>query len=186
MFRLFHPDLFIDSVTELTPEKIRQFGLKSLLLDVDCTLKHYRSQELPPDISRWIDAMKEHKIGLCLVSNGRGPRISRFAETVQIPYVAPAMKPLPFGLQTAVRTMKFDKKTTAMVGDQVFADLLAGKLAGLFTILVTPLNPDEEPWFARMKRPFEKLVLPPAETVRQSIDVSDCPITKQRQSSIDG
>lgn len=166
MPRLFQPDLFIDSVTELTPDRLQGFGLRSLLLDVDCTLKHYRSAELPPDISRWIDTMKTADIGLCLVSNGRGPRIKKFAETVGIPFVAPAMKPLPFGVRTAIRTMQFDRKTTAMVGDQVFADLLAGKLAGVFTVLVTPLNPDEEPWFARMKRPFEKLVLPAAETRR--------------------
>lgn len=105
--------------------------------------------------------MKEREIGLCLVSNGRGPRIRRFAETVGIPFVAPALKPLPTGVRAALKEMGFEKKSTAMVGDQVFADILAGKWAGLFTILVTPLNPDQEPWFSRMKRPFEKLVLPP-------------------------
>jgi HAD superfamily phosphatase (TIGR01668 family) len=108
--------------------------------------------------------MKEHNIGLCLVSNGRGYRIRRFAESVQIPFVAPAMKPLPFGLNFAVKKLNFDKKTTAMVGDQVFADILAGNFAGVFTILVTPLNPEDEPWFARMKRPLEKIVLKPVET----------------------
>lgn len=159
-FRLFYPDLRLDSVIELTPERLRTWNIRSLLLDVDCTLKHYRSQELPPDISRWIDIVKAAGIGLCLVSNGRGPRIRRFAETVRIPFVAPAMKPLPFGLRKAVRLMHFEKKTTAMVGDQVFADLLAGKLAGLFTVLITPLSPEQEPWFSRIKRPFEKLVLP--------------------------
>lgn len=160
--KLFHPDLRIDSVVELTPEKLDALGIRSLLLDVDCTLKHYRAQELPPDISRWIDLMKKHEIGLCLVSNGRGPRIERFSKTVDIPFVAPAMKPLARGLRKALRIMNFEKPSTAMVGDQVFADLLAGKFAGLFTVLVTPLSPEQEPWFARMKRPFEKLVLPRA------------------------
>jgi len=160
MFKLFHPDLRIDSVVELTHERLYKLGLRSLLLDVDCTLKHYSSRELPQDISQWLDRMKEAGIGLCLVSNGRGPRIRRFAESVQIPFVAPAMKPLPFALRKALRSMNFDKDSTAMVGDQVFSDLLAGKFAGLYTILVTPLSPEQEPWFARMKRPLEKLVLP--------------------------
>jgi hypothetical protein len=39
-----------------------------------------------------------------------------------------------------------------------FADVLAGRLAGLFTILVTPLG-HHEPWFTRVKRPFERQVL---------------------------
>ncbi|MDR1962626.1 MAG: YqeG family HAD IIIA-type phosphatase [Planctomycetaceae bacterium] len=161
MFQWFRPNLHVGSVIDLTPERLQKYELRSLLLDVDCTLKNYRSQTISPEVSRWIETMKEKGIGLCLVSNGRGERIRRFAENVQIPFVAPAMKPLPFGCQTAIRTMKFDKKSTAMVGDQVFADVLAGKLAGLFTILVVPIQPEEEPWFAKMKRPFERIVLQP-------------------------
>ena len=44
---------------------------------------------------------------------------------------------------------------TAMVGDQVFADVMAGRLAGVFTILVRPIHPEDEPWFTRWKRPWE-------------------------------
>ena len=159
MFRIFQPHLRIGSVTELTASRLAALGLRSLLLDVDCTLKHYRDTDIPPEIAGWLDSMKTARIGLCLVSNGRAHRIGRFAESIGLPFVAPAMKPLPFGCNAAVKSMGFDKKTTAMIGDQVFADLLAGKLAGLFTILVTPLSPEQEPWFARIKRPFEKLVL---------------------------
>jgi len=45
-----------------------------------------------------------------------------------------------------------------MVGDQLFSDILAGRLAGLFTILVRPTSA-EEPWFTRIKRPVERRVL---------------------------
>lgn len=169
--RLFKPDLYIDSVVELTLDILREKGLCSLLLDVDCTLKHYRSENLSPEVVRWIETMRQNDIGLCLVSNGRGPRIRRFAEMVRIPYVAPAMKPLPFGCRTAIRSMNFDRESTAMVGDQIFADLLAGKLAGLFTVLVTPMNPEQEPWFTRMKRPFEKMVLRDVPVQEQSREI---------------
>jgi HAD superfamily phosphatase (TIGR01668 family) len=159
MFQCFQPNLYIDSVLDLTPERLQKYDLKSLLLDVDCTLKNYRSQTIPPEILHWIETMKENGIGLCLVSNGRGERIRCSAEQVQLPFIAPAMKPLPFGCRTAIQTMNFDKKSTAMVGDQVFSDLLAGKFAGLFTILVVPMRPEEEPWFAKIKRPLERIVL---------------------------
>jgi HAD superfamily phosphatase (TIGR01668 family) len=161
MFQYFHPNLYVDSVLDLTPKRLQQYALKSLLLDVDCTLKNYRSPNISQEISSWIEMMKENGIGLCLLSNGRHERIRCFAEQVQLPFVAPAMKPLPFGCRTAIQTMNFDKKSTAIVGDQVFADLLAGKLAGLFTILVVPILPEEEPWFAQIKRPLERIVLYP-------------------------
>ncbi|MDR0611377.1 MAG: YqeG family HAD IIIA-type phosphatase [Planctomycetaceae bacterium] len=161
MFRYFQPNLYVDSVLDLTPQRLQQHALKSLLLDVDCTLKNYRSENISQEIALWLEMMKANEIGLCLLSNGHYERIRHFAEQVQLPFVAPAMKPLPFGCRTAIQTMNFNKKSTAIVGDQVFADLLAGKLAGLFTILVIPMSPKEEPWFTQMKRPLERMVLCP-------------------------
>jgi HAD superfamily phosphatase (TIGR01668 family) len=160
MFHWFHPNLLIDHITELSPARLRELRICSLFLDVDCTLKRYRLEEPLPEIGEWLKTMKAEKIGLCLISNGRGTRIRRFAESVQIPFMASAMKPLPFACNRAVRQMQFDKQSTAIVGDQVFSDLLAGKLAGLFTVLVTPIHPEEEPLFTRLKRPLERLVLP--------------------------
>ncbi len=156
---LFQPDLFVNSVVELSPEPLREHGLRTLLLDVDCTLKRYRCETVEPEVAQWMDVMRQHGIELCLISNGKGPRIKRFADSIQVPYVAQALKPLPWGCQKALRLLNVEKKSTAMVGDQVFADLLAGKFAGLFTVLVRPIHPEEEQWFTRMKRPFEKLVL---------------------------
>ena len=62
------------------------------------------------------------------------------------------MKPLPLGCRRAIREMGFEASRTAMVGDQLFADIVAGRLAGLTTILVDPIHPEEEPWFTRLKR----------------------------------
>lgn len=158
-WQFFQPSLRIGSVCELDIEKLKMLGLQNLLLDADSTLKRYTAEVPEPDVSQWLETMKEHHIGLCLVSNGRGKRIKRFAETVGLPYVPMALKPSPAGCNEAIRSMNFDRKTTAMVGDQVFADIIAGKRAGLFTILVEPIHPEEEHWYTRIKRPFEKIVL---------------------------
>ena len=46
-----------------------------------------------------------------------------------------------------------------MVGDQLFADILAGNLARVRTILVRAIHPEEEPWFTRLKRGPERWIL---------------------------
>jgi predicted HAD superfamily phosphohydrolase YqeG len=46
-----------------------------------------------------------------------------------------------------------------VVGDQLFADVMAARLAGLASILVRPIHPEEEPWFTRLKRPLERVLL---------------------------
>jgi HAD superfamily phosphatase (TIGR01668 family) len=159
MLTLVTPHLHIDSVTELDTDRLQELGLDSLLLDVDCTLKNYRADDVGPEVGGWIEQLRSAEIGLCLVSNGRGRRIQKFAERWDLPFVAKAFKPFPFALRAAVRKMAFDRERTAMVGDQVFADVVAGRLAKLFCILVKPIRPEEEPWYTRAKRHLERFVV---------------------------
>ncbi len=159
MWRLVTPDLRVDSVLDLDPARLRSLGLDTLLLDVDCTLKRYSCEALAPGVADWLDHLRAEKIGLCLVSNGRGPRIGRLAETLRLPVVSQACKPLPFGCRRAIERMGADPRRSAMVGDQLFADIMAGRLAGLVCILVRPIHPEEEHWYTRIKRPLERRLL---------------------------
>jgi HAD superfamily phosphatase (TIGR01668 family) len=159
MLRVLTPHYRIASVIELTPERLAGMGLRSLLLDADGTLKRYSSDDCAPGVAEWLESLRQASFGLCLVSNGLGERIGRFAENVGLPFVPKAMKPLPRGCRLAMRKMSFDARTTAIVGDQLFADVMAGRLAGLTTFLVDPIHPEEEPWFTRLKRPAERWLL---------------------------
>ena len=47
------------------------------------------------------------------------------------------------------------KKQVALVGDQIFTDVLGGNLAGINTILVTPIEPETQISF-RIRRQLEK------------------------------
>jgi hypothetical protein len=159
MLRCFTPHLVIEHVRELTLRRLSELNLDALLLDADCTLKRYRDERVTAEIAAWIEKLRTGGVGLCLVSNGKGGRIGRLAESLDLPYVAKALKPLPRGCRAAVKMLGFDKHRTAMVGDQIFADIMAGRLAGLMTILVRPVHPEEEPWFTRLKRPLERRLL---------------------------
>ena len=159
MFRLLVPHLRVESVLDLGVERLQEMGLDALLLDVDCTLKSYRTEKVNEDVNAWLGELRAAGIGVCLVSNGLGRRVRRLAEEIDVPFVAKAAKPFPFGIRAALRKTGFDRGRTAMVGDQLFADVIAGRLAGLTSILVRPIRPEEEPWFTRMKRPVERFLL---------------------------
>jgi HAD superfamily phosphatase (TIGR01668 family) len=156
---LLIPHYKIDRVEDITPAWLKELGINSLLVDVDCTLKSYRTERAAEEVIGWFEAMREGGIGICLVSNGLAMRIGPFAEILGLPFVAPAGKPLTWGLERAIGLADFEKETTAMVGDQIFSDVLAGRRLGILTMLVTPIAPHEEPWFARLKRPIEKIVI---------------------------
>jgi len=159
MLSLLTPHYRVRRVWELTPERLRQWGLYCLLVDVDCTLTRYRQGEAMPEAAAWSEQLRADGITMCLVSNGRRRRIQQFAERFRLPCVWGAMKPLPWGVRAAVRRLECVPQETALVGDQIFADVMAGRLAGVRSILVEPINPEEEPWYTRLKRWPERLGL---------------------------
>jgi HAD superfamily phosphatase (TIGR01668 family) len=156
MFRLLTPHYRVESVLELTAERLRQWEIAALLLDVDCTLKRYRATAVSAEVAGWLATLRLSGVRCCIVSNGRNHRIERFAALLGLPYVAGAMKPFPLGVWAALRKIGAAPQHAAMVGDQIFADVLAGRLAGVKSILVRPLHPDEEPWYTRVKRVPER------------------------------
>ena len=158
-FRFLIPRLRVETVLDLGVDRLRALGLDTLLLDVDCTLKRYRHELPTPEVTAWIEALRAAGFKLCLLSNGRSRRIGQFALRVGLPFVCRACKPLPWGCRRALRKLGAAAEHSAIVGDQVFADVVAGHLAGLFTILVRPIHPEDEPWFTRWKRPWERRVL---------------------------
>jgi HAD superfamily phosphatase (TIGR01668 family) len=167
MWRLVTPDLRLDSVVELDVPRLSSLGLDALMLDVDCTLKRYRAEGPGPEVIAWLEGLRAARIGLCLISNGRAARIQRLAAHLGLPVTCQACKPLPFGCRAALRRMGWDRRRTAIVGDQLFADVMAGRLAGLKCILVRPIHPEEEHWYTRMKRPLERFLLARMEAAKK-------------------
>jgi len=159
MFQFLFPDHRFDSITQIHRKWLREQSIYTMLLDVDCTLKYYRSKTLLPEVAAWLNRKQGQGFHFCLFSNGRKGRISRLADELGLPFYAPAFKPFPSGCRKVMRSLYIDPRYTALIGDQVFTDIAAANLAGIRSILVKPLRPYEEPLFTQIKRPFEKLVL---------------------------
>jgi HAD superfamily phosphatase (TIGR01668 family) len=158
MLRYVTPHLQLTNILELDAATLRERGVDGLLLDLDNTLKDHGVHGFRPEIVEWVRKQRAEGIKLCLLSNGRPARVGSLADVLGVDFVGLAFKPFPFGCRAGLRRLGLPAARTAIVGDQVFADVLAGRLAGLFTILVRPSSA-EEPWFTRVKRPLERRVL---------------------------
>ena len=143
---------------DLTPEFLKQEGIEVLLLDIDNTLAPY--EQLDPDehIRTWLQNMAEAGIKTAFVSNNRGRRIERFNATLNRPARCAACKPLPFRGRKIMKGLGGNKKTTAIMGDQIFTDVLCARMMGIRAILVPPIK-DKTNRITRIKRHFEKGVL---------------------------
>jgi HAD superfamily phosphatase (TIGR01668 family) len=158
MHSLLTPHLQLASVLDIDAVRLRSLDREGLLLDVDCTLKDHGALGFSEPVQAWVKAIRAEGIRLCLLSNGKPRRIGALARQLDLPFVPLAFKPLPLGCLRALRILGLSNHHTAIVGDQLLADILAGRLAGLFTILVRPTSL-YEPWFTRVKRPLESYLL---------------------------
>lgn len=127
-------------VTNLDLEALRAEGVSALLLDVDNTVSPHHSTAIIPDIVEWIASLDAEGFKACLVSNNWHDDIHERAASLGLPVIAKSAKPLPFGILRAVRALGVRRAECVMIGDQIFTDVLGGKLAGVRTVLVQPLT----------------------------------------------
>lgn len=132
-------------------------GVNCLLIDIDNTLSTDHGTELITGLEDWLEAMRNAGVKLCILSNARGSRVLPFSEKVGLGFISLAMKPLPFGYLRGVKRAGAKRKNTAVVGDQIFTDILGGRLAGVKTVLLTPILPEDKLSF-RIRRKLEKAV----------------------------
>lgn len=142
---LLQPDLILgNTVINLTPEILKKYNLKGLILDVDETLVPLRERDITPELSQWVESIRQ-EASLWLVSNNlSGNRIGRIGEALNIPYIIGAKKPSRRKLREAITKMQLPVEQVAMVGDRLFTDVLAGNRLGTFTILVEPMIDPEQ------------------------------------------
>ena len=128
-------------IYELTGEALERRGFRLLLADLDNTLAPYGAPLPDGRLKQWRDELAAHGVTLFILSNSRRkhrPRI--FAEALGVPYIGRAGKPRTSSFYRAMEQMGAAKEQTAIVGDQVFTDVLGGNRAGVSTILVEPIR----------------------------------------------
>ncbi|MEG2597222.1 MAG: YqeG family HAD IIIA-type phosphatase [Oscillospiraceae bacterium] len=152
---IFCPDAIFHSITEIPFSFFKEKDILAVILDVDNTLASHNDPEPAPGVFDWLQAAKSAGLSVAILSNNSSKRIRPFAEKLQLDYVARAWKPLTFGVTRACRKYQLSPNRVALIGDQIFTDIMGGNLKGVCTILVEPFQL-EKGWFFQLKRRLEK------------------------------
>ena len=152
---IVYPNRMVRRVYELTPELFWQLGIRGLILDVDNTLSRHGEKEPAPGVSLWIEEMKQNGFSLLILSNNTAERVAPFAGKLGLPFFSMCMKPLPFCYWKACRQYGVPHRQAVLIGDQIFTDVLGGRLCGIPTVLLTPIEEETSLSF-RIRRRLEK------------------------------
>ena len=158
MLEYFQPAARASSIDRIPVEQLAREGIKGLLIDLDNTMTLWNDVEVSPQVTEWVLRVKSAGIGICVVSNNsRRQRVAIVAERLDVPFVYGAVKPRRRAFRTGMEILGTGSRDTAVIGDQLFTDILGGNRLGLYTILVTPISTREHLGTRLFMRNFERL-----------------------------
>ena len=157
---VFCPHRLIETVWQISADELTQLGIQGIILDLDNTIVKWQQDDMSQEVETWLRAVLAAGIKFCVLSNSMlSSRSERIAAKLNSAYVHHARKPARAGFEKAMAAMNTVPANTAVVGDQMFTDILGGNRVGLYTIMVKPIHPREFPYTRYVSRPPEKLLL---------------------------
>ena len=130
------PTRMADSVTDLSPQLLRQMGVKLLMLDFDNTIVPYTTNCPTNQMTAWLERMVASDIAVCVVSNSHKDRVRVFCETYGLDCITHAKKPFGKGIRECLAKYSLPADCCALAGDQIYTDVLGANCAGIQSILV--------------------------------------------------
>lgn len=154
----FAPDFYFETYAGASVPFLQEQGIRALVLDIDNTLEPYENPTPSEGVRAWFSSLAEAGISAAFVSNNGKERVETFnAELGRIAYYK-AKKPFAGKVKRAMREMGVTKEETLFMGDQIFTDVLAARLAGIRVALVPPIK-DKTDALTRFKRWLERPIM---------------------------
>ncbi|NMB20694.1 MAG: YqeG family HAD IIIA-type phosphatase [Firmicutes bacterium] len=148
------PDVICESVFAIDLDKLKKKRILGLLVDIDNTLVPWGKPEIEEAFVAWVKRVKEEGFKICLVSNAKKERAQKIATSLGIPAVGLALKPLGRSFRRGMSLLNLAPDEVAVVGDQLFTDVLGGNRLGIHTILINPISKNEldtTKWMRRLE-----------------------------------
>ena len=149
-----YPMAYYNSVLDITIGFLLKNKIKALILDVDNTLIDY-NKNLSEEIIKWSHDLQGQGIKMYILSNtNKKEKVEQVAKKLEIPYEYFAKKPSKKGFLKVQNNLNIKPENIAVIGDQIFTDVIGGNRCNMFTILVDPLD-KKDFWYTAWKRPIE-------------------------------
>lgn len=155
---LLYPDIYLRKVEDISIDLLNKNNIKGLILDIDNTLIDY-DKKLEETTIKWCENLKKQGIKMCILSNtNKLYKVEKVAKALNLEYIYFAHKPNKKGFHDSKEKLNLPNEQIAVVGDQIYTDVLGGNRCKMFTILIVPRD-TRDIWLTKLKRPFEKVII---------------------------
>ncbi len=158
--KLYTPTLVAAKIEDITPEALKAHGIKAIITDLDNTLVPWRRYNVSENVVKWLAELEASDIKIVIASNTlHTGRLKHLADEMGIPFVDRVRKPFVGGFLRAMQVMNATVADTAVVGDQLFTDVLCGNRLHMTSILLRPPLAKEEFLSTQMLRNVERALI---------------------------
>ena len=135
------PDYKFKALVDISVEFLKKHGVSLLMLDLDNTIAPYGETLPSAEVLAWAKELQGAGVALHIVSNSKKTgRVSSFADALGIPYIYRAKKPSPRAVRELLEKRRIPPLSAALVGDQIYTDVLAANGADVMSIVVCPIR----------------------------------------------
>ena len=154
---IFYPKGYFNKVSEISLKYLKENNIKGLILDVDNTLIDYY-KNISEDTINWANELKQNGIKMCILSNSnKKEKVREVARKLKLEYRYFGMKPLKRGFKKAKQILDLENTEIAVVGDQIFTDVIGANRMKMHSILVEPIE-EKDILVTLIKRPIENYI----------------------------
>jgi len=160
LWKLLTPTQVVKKINDIQAADLAASGITAIITDLDNTLVPWRRYNVAEGVVEWLAELEQAQIKICIASNTlHTSRLKKLADEMRIPFVDRVRKPWVGGFLRAMQLMQSSREQTAVVGDQIFTDVLCGNRLGLCTILLRPPLAREEFASTRLLRHVENFLI---------------------------
>ena len=155
---ILFPDMYYKNVQSIDLNDLKKYNVKGIAIDVDNTLIDYK-QVVSDEVIDWVKKIKNAGYKICILSNSNNKnKVKKVADVLELDYIMVAKKPFKTGFKKVLKHLDLPKENIAVIGDQVFTDVLGANRMDMISIYVEPIN-KKEYWYTKWKRPIEAFIL---------------------------
>jgi len=126
------PKAIFPALTQISPEYLHRQGIRLLMLDFDNTIVPYTTDTPSPEMEQWLHDLAQSGIQICVVSNSKKDRVKTFCSRYGLACISHARKPFQKGIGQCLRQYGIPPSQCALVGDQIYTDVLGANCAGVY------------------------------------------------------
>lgn len=157
---ILRPDKNLKDIYEITPEMLKDMGVRAILIDLDSTTMQSKTGEFTEKTLEWFQKFEKDFYMAILTNNKKQEYIDRVRSLCPCKVYWGARKPFPKTLKRIIKGLFMEPDHVVVIGDRPLTDILVGKLARTKTILVGSINPNEN-LPTRFVRFLERLTICP-------------------------